>query len=186
MKNFKKIIAIVHALVMITATFAACGGNESKEPAGDKIKVALICLHGDASTYDKNFIDAFKEACANKGLTEDDYTIVTDIPEDTACYDQAADLAENYDLIFADSFFANLLKVDIKELINEKNVNGFTHRLENSPPEDIDAINEMIVIIPIIPTALFIIPIQLIAISRESAANPPKNSVPSPDPDRLP
>ena len=61
-------------------------------------------MHGDSSTYDKNFIDAFKAACANKGLTADDYTIVTDIPEGTACYDQAADLAETYDLIFADSF----------------------------------------------------------------------------------
>ena len=104
MKNFKKIIAVVLALVMITATFAACGGKEDKKPEADKIKVALICLHGDSSTYDKNFIDAFKQACANKGLTVDDFTIVTDIPEGTACYDQAADLAETYDLIFADSF----------------------------------------------------------------------------------
>ncbi len=101
MKNFKKIIAVVLALVMITATFAACGGKETE----DTFKVALICLHGDSSTYDANFIDAFKQACANKGLTADDYTIVTDIPEEgTACYDQAADLAESCDLIFADSF----------------------------------------------------------------------------------
>ena len=84
--------------------FAACGGNETKEPETKSVKAALICLHGDSSTYDKNFIDAFKQACANKGLTVDDYTIVTDIPEGTACYDQAADLAETYDIIFADSF----------------------------------------------------------------------------------
>ncbi len=104
MRNLKKILAVILALVMITATFAACGGNEDDNPDENTIKAALICLHGDASTYDKNFIDAFKEACENKGLTVDDYTIVTDVPEDTACYDQAADLAENYDLIFADSF----------------------------------------------------------------------------------
>ena len=104
MKNFKKIIAVALTLIMIVTVFAACGGNEGKDPEVKTVKAALICLHGDSSTYDKNFIDAFKEACANKGLSADDYTIVTDIDEDTACYDQAADLAETYDLIFADSF----------------------------------------------------------------------------------
>lgn len=102
MKNLKKVFAVLMALTLIVTCFAACGGKEDPKPAG--IKAALICLHGDSSTYDKNFIDAFKAACANKGLTADDYTIVTDIPEGTACYDQAADLAETYDLIFADSF----------------------------------------------------------------------------------
>lgn len=103
MKNLKKVLAVVMAIALIVTCFAACGGNGDK-PDAKQIKVALICLHGDSSTYDKNFIDAFKLACANKGLTADDFTIVTDIPEGTACYDQAADLAESYDLIFADSF----------------------------------------------------------------------------------
>ena len=108
MKKFRKVLAICLALVLVVGCLTACGDNsadpENKEPEAENIKVALICLHGDSSTYDKNFIDAFKLACENKGLTADDYTIVTDIPEDTACYDQAADLAESYDLIFADSF----------------------------------------------------------------------------------
>ena len=105
MKKFSKVLALCLALVLVVGCFAACGENTTNdEPQAENIKVALICLHGDSSTYDKNFIDAFKLACENKGLTADDYTIVTDIPEDTACYDQAADLAESYDLIFADSF----------------------------------------------------------------------------------
>ena len=105
MKNLKKVLAVVMAIALIVTCFAACGGNnKTDEPDVKKVKAALICLHGDSSTYDKNFIDAFKQACANKGLTADDYTIVTDIDEDTVCYDQAADLAESYDLIFADSF----------------------------------------------------------------------------------
>ena len=107
MKKFAKVLALCLALVMVVGCFTACGENKTPdEPqnTAENIKVALICLHGDSSTYDKNFIDAFKLACANKGLTADDYTIVTDIPEGTACYDQAADLAESYDLIFADSF----------------------------------------------------------------------------------
>ena len=98
----KKILSMVLAVVMLVGsafTLTACG-NDKKD-----IKAALICLHGDSSTYDKNFIEAFKQACANKGLTEDDYTIITDIPEGTECYDKAADFADNgYDVIFADSF----------------------------------------------------------------------------------
>ena len=97
----KKLLAILLAAAMIFC-LAGCGSEDTN--SNTDIKVGLICLHGDASTYDKNFIDAFKEACANKGLTEDNYTIVTDIAEGTACYDQAADLAETCDLIFADSF----------------------------------------------------------------------------------
>ena len=104
MKKFTKALALCLALVMVVGCFAACGETTPDEPKAESIKVALICLHGDSSTYDKNFIDAFKLACENKGVSADDYTIVTDIPEDTACYDQAADLAESYDLIFADSF----------------------------------------------------------------------------------
>ncbi len=104
MKKFSKVLALCLALVLVVGCFAACGEKTPDEPKAENIKVALICLHGDSSTYDKNFIDAFKLACENKGVSADDYTIVTDIPEDTACYDQAADLAESYDLIFADSF----------------------------------------------------------------------------------
>ena len=100
----KKIVSLVLAIVMLVSvviTLGSCGdGGENKT-----IKAAMICLHGDSSTYDKNFIDAFKQACANKGLTEDDYTIITDIPEGTECYDKAADFADNgYNVIFADSF----------------------------------------------------------------------------------
>lgn len=81
--------------------FAACGGGtEEKDPV-----VALICLHGEGSSYDKNFIDAFKAACAAKGLTEEEYTIVTDIPEGEECYDKAAEFADaGYKAVFADSF----------------------------------------------------------------------------------
>ena len=73
---------------------------------GKKDKVAaLICLHGEGSSYDKNFIDAFKAACAAKGLTEDQYTIVVDIPEGPEAYDKAAEFADDgYKVVFADSF----------------------------------------------------------------------------------
>lgn len=71
----------------------------------EDFKIGLICLHGETSTYDKNFIDAFKAACATFGLSESQYTIVTDVPESNECYTKAKELAESgCDAIFADSF----------------------------------------------------------------------------------
>ena len=100
----KKLLTLILSAMMAVGCcfgFAACGGGtEEKDPV-----VALICLHGEGSSYDKNFIDAFKAACAAKGLTEEEYTIVTDIPEGEECYDKAAEFADaGYKAVFADSF----------------------------------------------------------------------------------
>jgi len=96
----KKIIALLLTAVMSLACIpmlTAC--NSGKKVA------ALICLHGRASTYDKNFIEAFEQAAKNKGLTENDYVIVTDIPEEEECYNKAAEFADaGYKAVFADSF----------------------------------------------------------------------------------
>ena len=102
MKRILSLLLVVVLLVGCCAAFASCGGD-SKDPS--EVKAALIALHGTSSTYDKNFIEAFKTACQNKGLKEENYTIITDIPEGTECYDEAANFAdEGYDVIFADSF----------------------------------------------------------------------------------
>lgn len=96
----KKILALVLVVVMCIGCFGvltACNKSE--------IKVGLICLHDENSTYDNNFIQAFKAACEAKGLTEKDYAIVTGIPEGTECYNEAVNLAEKgAKAIFADSF----------------------------------------------------------------------------------
>ena len=102
---FKKIVSLCLVALLLVgcfALFASC----SKERVDDGVfKAALICLHGDNSTYDKNFIDSFKAACAAKGLKEDQFTIVTDIPEGEECYDKAAEFADaDYEIVFADSF----------------------------------------------------------------------------------
>ena len=101
----RKILSLMLVVVMLLgccAMFASCGGS-GKDPS--EVKAALIALHGTSSTYDKNFIEAFETACKNKGLKEENYTIITDIPEGTECYDEAANFAdEGYDVIFADSF----------------------------------------------------------------------------------
>ena len=88
--------------LLIARPFAA-EPSQDKKPS--EIKAALITLHGESATYDKNFIEAFRTACANKGLDPENYIIITYIPEGTECYDVATQIAdEGYDVIFADSF----------------------------------------------------------------------------------
>ncbi|MBR7082159.1 MAG: BMP family ABC transporter substrate-binding protein [Oscillospiraceae bacterium] len=67
-----------------------------------KIKVGLIYLHDENSTYDLNFMNASKEACEKIGV---EYLIKTNIPEGQECYEAAAELVDaGCNIIFADSF----------------------------------------------------------------------------------
>ena len=120
----KKFLALLLALVMVFA-LAACGSepapttseNPGTEPstapsangetAGvpEDFKVGFIFLHDENSTYDLNFINAANAAIEELGLTEDQYEFRYNIAETQACYDAAAELADDgCDIIFADSF----------------------------------------------------------------------------------
>lgn len=108
----RKIFAAVLAVVMILS-FAACaktpasdGTNDGGKTEAPKIKVGLITLHDENSTYDKNFIDCFKAACEAAGLVQgESYFIVSNIPEGAECKDAALELVDKgCSLIFADSF----------------------------------------------------------------------------------
>ena len=119
----KKIIALLMALCMVFA-LCACGGSQApaateapaaeapaaEAPAAEAnpyadVKLGFIFLHDENSTYDLNFMNAAKEACANLGLTEDQYIFRTNIPESEECYEAACELAdEGCNIIFADSF----------------------------------------------------------------------------------
>ena len=103
----KKITALLLALVMVFA-LCACGGDDNKTEGGDAddaLKVGFIFLHDENSTYDLNFMNAAKEACANLGLSEDQYIFKTNIDETQECYDAACELADaGCNIVFADSF----------------------------------------------------------------------------------
>ena len=108
----KKFLAMLLALVM-ALSLVACGekkddtqGNGDGGATAAKVKVGFITLHDENSTYDKNFIDAAKEACANLGLVEnEDYFIKTNVGETEQCAEVAADLVDaGCNIIFADSF----------------------------------------------------------------------------------
>ena len=109
----KKFLAMLLALVM-ALSLVACG--EKDQPGnnggsdGDQqtatVKVGFITLHDENSTYDKNFIDAAKAACATLGLVENEnYFIKTNVGETEQCAEVAADLVDaGCNIIFADSF----------------------------------------------------------------------------------
>ena len=125
----KKILAFLLAAMMVLA-FAACGedngGTPTPTPAvkgmsADVLprntmtpsveipadfKIGMICLHDENSTYDNNFIQALRQVQKDLGLSDDQVVIVTNIGEDSSCYDAAVDLAKNKGckVIFADSF----------------------------------------------------------------------------------
>ena len=97
----KKIVALVLALVLCLTAAASLADGIAKED----IKLGIITLHDEQSTYDKNFIDSAKKAAENLGLSEDQVIIVSGIPESDECRQKALDLVdEGCNIIFADSF----------------------------------------------------------------------------------
>lgn len=93
----KLLTLLITAIVAVTCCFGltACGDD-------GKVKIGLICLHDENSTYDKNFIDAMEAACEAKGVQ---LVLKTNIPEGEECYTAAVDLAnQGCKAIFADSF----------------------------------------------------------------------------------
>lgn len=121
---FKKILSLSLALLMIVgclAVFASCKGKNKKlgesaellprNPITSNVtvpsdfKIGLITLHDENSTYDKNFIDAFKSTATAMGIPAENVIVVSNIGEDEQCYNTAKDLvSRGCKVIFADSF----------------------------------------------------------------------------------
>jgi len=98
MKKITRLFGLGFLSVAALSSFTSC------EKTG--FKVGLLCLHGQTSTYDNNFIDGYERACKKIGLSKDQYDIRTDVSEalnDT--YTAAKEWAEDgYSIIFSDSF----------------------------------------------------------------------------------
>ena len=96
----KKIFAVVLALVLCLSVFACTASADVSN-----VKLGVILLHDEDSTYDMNFINGVYEAVEALGLTEDQLIIKRNIPESNECYEAALDLVdEGCTIIFADSF----------------------------------------------------------------------------------
>ena len=92
----KKILAIFLVVAMVAALavgLTACKKDDGKkdtkvtsfEPiAKENIKFGLITLHGEESTYDKNFIDAARDAVKALGLKDEQLIIKSGVAESDA------------------------------------------------------------------------------------------------------
>lgn len=112
----KKILALVLIVALVASlavALVACDNTDKdnntvvsfKPIAKENIKFGLIALHDENSTYDKNFIDAAKNAIKACGLSDSQLVIKTSIPESNACYEAAIELVDQgCNIIFADSF----------------------------------------------------------------------------------
>ncbi|MBR4428434.1 MAG: BMP family ABC transporter substrate-binding protein, partial [Clostridia bacterium] len=88
------------SLVLVAVMAVACFGFASAEDA--KIKLGVILLHDEDSTYDNNFINAAKAVEEALGI---ELVLRRNVDESNACYEVACELAdEGCNIVFADSF----------------------------------------------------------------------------------
>ena len=94
------------ALMLVLAlTLGLCAFGAVAEADLSGVKLGVILLHDEDSTYDLNFINGVTEAAASLGLSEDQVIIKRGIPESQDCTETALDLIdEGCNVIFADSF----------------------------------------------------------------------------------
>lgn len=133
----KKVLVLLLVLAMVlslTIGLSACNKGDDET----EVKIGIICLHDENSTYDKNFIDAVKSVKTAMGLSDSQVIIKTGIAEDNTCYETAADLVDQgCNIIFADSFGheASMIKA-AKEFTNVQfchatGVKAHTEKLAN-------------------------------------------------------
>lgn len=109
-KVFKVLFTLVLGLAVLFSV-AACKEQEQASysfapVAEENFKIGVICLHGEESTYDKNFIDAIKSVIKERygDAWESHLEIKTGVGESSACLDAANELAKTCNVVFADSF----------------------------------------------------------------------------------
>ena len=102
----KRILAVLLTVVLMCSV-CGCGTNiDDNSVSGNKspkdIKAGFICIHDEKSTYDKNFIDAAKEACESMNI---ECEFKTNVPEGEECLQAVKELADSgCNFIFANSY----------------------------------------------------------------------------------
>ena len=97
----KKIVALVMTLVLCLTAVAAMADGIAKED----IKLGVILLHDENSTYDLNFMNGAREAIAALGMEESQLQFYRNQPESSACAETALDAVdEGCNIVFFDSY----------------------------------------------------------------------------------
>ena len=93
MKITKRVLAVILAALFVVAAFVGCSAKDNGEAGntGKTVKLGLITLHDENSTYDKNFIVAAQEAAKKMGV---ELVQKNNIEEGQACYEAAAELVD--------------------------------------------------------------------------------------------
>ncbi|MGN0793575.1 MAG: BMP family ABC transporter substrate-binding protein [Aristaeellaceae bacterium] len=96
----KKFVALLLALTLCLSAFVFTASAEVSD-----VKLGIILLHDENSTYDLNFINGVYDAMAALGLSEDQVIMKRNIPESQECTEAALDLVdEGCTIVFANSF----------------------------------------------------------------------------------
>jgi len=91
----KKLVSVLLVAALVASLCVISASAES-------VKIGFVALHDENSTYDLNFLNAFKAACENCGV---EAVIKTNKPESEEAYDAAAELADDgCALVIADSY----------------------------------------------------------------------------------
>ena len=110
---FKKVLSLVLVVIMaatVCFAFASCQEPENNDDntatnLAPNVKLGVILLHDELSTYDLNFINGVKDAAKALGLSDSQIIMRRDIDESNECYETALDLVdEGCNIIFANSF----------------------------------------------------------------------------------
>ncbi|MBQ2699841.1 MAG: BMP family ABC transporter substrate-binding protein, partial [Clostridia bacterium] len=78
----KKFVALLLVLTLCLSAFVFTASAEVAD-----VKLGVILLHDENSTYDMNFINGVKDAAAALGLSEDQIIMKRNIPESQECTD---------------------------------------------------------------------------------------------------
>lgn len=100
----KKIVALVLALALVLSLTASVSVAEGI--AKENIKLGVILLHAEKSTYDLNFINGARAAAEKLGLSDDQLIIYRDKPESVECAEAALEAIEDdgCNMVFFDSY----------------------------------------------------------------------------------